>query len=426
MKRIYNERFQESYIEETLDNGLKVILWEKKDFAKSFFMMATPLGALDLNQHSSQKEYRFPAGIAHFLEHKMFEDEEKDVMDLFAEMGANVNAFTSYSETAYYFSTANNPEKPLNLLLDFVQELNISEESVEKEKGIIIQELEMYQQMSEVRIINETFGCLFNEHPLIYDIGGDRDSVSSTTKQQLEECYALNYHPSKMILVGVTGKDSEKILDLIKANQANKKFAKVEHVERDQYNEPKQVNKKSHTLSMDISVPKVTVSFKMPGNKNAFERNRKEWCYKMLFDLYFSSLNPEYQRWIDEEIINPSFSFEIDLGADYGLLLFYSESEKTDEFEAIIFDTLKNIETIEESMLEKLRNRYFGISINALNDHKQIAVSFMRNYFAGLDFFEALEVVESIDANDLLTCLSEIDFDNYTKVIIEPNSNNGN
>lgn len=424
MKRIHNERFQESYIEETLDNGLKVKLWEKKDFAKSFFMMATPLGALDLNQSSEDKEYSFPAGIAHFLEHKMFEDEEKDVMDVFVEMGANVNAFTSYSETAYYFSTANDPIKPLNLLLDFVQQLNISEESVEKEKGIIIQELEMYMQMSEVRIINETFASLFNEHPLIYDIGGDRDTVSSTTKQQLEECYALNYHPSKMILVGVSGEDCEKLLEVIKANQAQKQFPDVAHVERKKYNEPLQVNKPFHKLSMDISIPKVTVSFKMRGNENTYERNRKEWCYKMLFDLYFSSLNPEYQTWIDEEIINQSFSFEIDLGADYGLLLFYTESEKTDEFERIIFETLKKIETIEDSALENLRNRYFGISINALNDHKQIAVTFMRNYFSGLDFFESLEVVETIKADDLLTSLAEIDFENYTKVIIEPSSKN--
>lgn len=425
MNRIYNERFQESYIEETLDNGLKVILWEKKDFAKSFFMMATPLGALDLNQTSADKEYHFPAGIAHFLEHKMFEDEDKDVMDLFSEMGANVNAFTSYSETAYYFSTANDPIKPLHLLLDFVQQLNISEESVEKEKGIIIQELEMYQQMSEVRIINETLASLFHEHPLIYDIGGDRESVSSTTKQQLEECYKLNYHPSKMILVGVSGQDSEQLLEEIKKNQAKKTFTKVASVKRKTYNEQKAVKVKEHELSMDISIPKVTVSFKMQGMEDAYERNRKEWCFKMLFDLFFSSLNPQYQKWIDEQIINPSFSFEIDLGSDYGLIMFYSETDKIEQFEAIIFDTLKSIDNIKEEMLCNLRNRYFGISINSLNDHKQIAVTFMRNYFTGLDFFEALEVVESIKSEDLLKVVNEIDFDNYTKVIIKPNSYNG-
>ncbi|NBK97021.1 MAG: insulinase family protein [Erysipelotrichia bacterium] len=425
MNKIVNERFHESYIEETLDNGLKVILWEKKDFAKSFFLMATPLGALDLNQVSEQQEYHFPAGIAHFLEHKMLEDETQDVMDVFAKMGANVNAFTSYSETAYYFSTANDPIPPLNLLLDFVQSLNISEASVEKEKGIIIQELEMYQQMSEVRIINETLSSLFTLHPLIHDIGGDKKSVNATTKVQLEQCYALNYHPSKMILIGVSGKDSKELLDVIKANQAKKTFPAVAHVERKKYEEPNYVKCKEHKIQMEVSIPKVTISFKMKGNANSEQRNRDEWCYKMLFDLYFSSLNPNYQKWIDEEIINPAFSFEIDLGSDYGMLMFYGESEKIEAFEKMIFDTLQQIEQIDEKALETLRHRYFGVSINALNDHKQIAVTYMRNYFANLDFFEAIEVVETIKAEDLIVALKNIDLDNYSKVVIEPIVQNG-
>lgn len=424
MKRVYNERFKEAYLEETLDNGLKVILWEKKDFAKSFFLMATPLGALDLNQCSENQKYHFPAGIAHFLEHKMFEDEDKDVMDVFSKMGANVNAFTSYNETAYYFSTTHDPYDALNLLLDFVQQLNISEESVEKEKGIIIQELEMYQQMSEMRIINETYASLFKNHPLIYDIGGDRDSVNAITKSQLEECYALNYHPSKMILVGVSSEDSLALLDTIKKNQAAKTFADVAYVKRKTYLEPIQVNKKHHELKMDISVPKMTVTFKLSGNENAAERNAQEWCYKMLFDLYFSSLNPAYQDWIDKEIINPSFSFEIDLGNDYGLLMFYSETAKTSEFNNIILNTLKQIKEIKEDELDHLRKRYFGMNINALNDHKQIAVSFMHSYFTDLDFFEGLEVVERIKATDLLDALHKINLANYTTVIIKPNSSN--
>ena len=128
-----NKRYQESYVEETLDNGLHVVLWQKPDYAKSLFMMATPLGALDMKQKDENgKEYDFPAGIAHFLEHKMFEMEDGDVMDLFSNMGANVNAFTSYTETVYYFSTTADVIQPLHLLLDFVQDLSITKESLEK------------------------------------------------------------------------------------------------------------------------------------------------------------------------------------------------------------------------------------------------------------------------------------------------------
>ncbi len=423
MNKIENTRYQETYVEETLDNGLHVVLWQKPDFEKSFFLMATPLGALDLIQEMNGKEIAFPAGIAHFLEHKMFEDEnDLDVMDQFAQMGANVNAFTSYSETAYYFSTASDPVAPLHLLLDFVQTLSISEESVEKEKGIIIQELEMYQQMSEMRILNETLASLFHTHPLKYDIGGDNESVSSTTKQQLEDCYHFNYHPSNMLLVGVSAKDPKELLEEIKSNQNNKQFSEKVKIKRKNYEEVSSVARKQHTFAMDISVPKTTISFKMEGIRDVVERSKKEWAYKLLFDLYFSTLNPNYQRWIDEEIINTSFSFEIDFGSDYGLLLFYGETEKVDQFEEIIVTTLQTIQNIEDEALASLKNRYFGMNVNALNDHKQIAITFMRNYFSDIDFFQALEVVDSITSKDIMLALKEIDLDNRCKVIIQPSA----
>ena len=127
MKTIRNERYQESYDVETLDNGLRVVIWHKPGYARSLFMMATPLGAMDIcqvDEHGTQCVY--PAGIAHFLEHKMFEKKDRDVMDDFSRMGASVNAFTSYGETAYYFSTSEDVREPLNLLLDFVQDLDIT------------------------------------------------------------------------------------------------------------------------------------------------------------------------------------------------------------------------------------------------------------------------------------------------------------
>ncbi len=424
MKEIYNERFQERYYTEILDNGLQVVLWQKPDFEKSFFLMATPLGALDLNQEGEGKTYCFPAGIAHFLEHKMFEDEDKDVMEFFAKMGANVNAFTSYHETAYYFSSTKDPKEPLNLLLDFVQELKITEKSVEKEKGIIIQELEMYQQMSDARIINETLQALYKEHPLIYDIGGDAESVTAITKSQLEQCYNLNYHPSRMVLIGVSGSDPETLMETIKENQSKKPFVPITKVKRKEYQEQIQVYEKKRQIFMDVSIPKINLSFKMEGIADAHERNRMEWCYKMLFDLYFTSLNPKFQSWLDEEIINDSFYFEIDFGSDYGLIMFYSETNKINQFKDMIFNVLRQIDDIDENKLSLLRKRYFGQNINALNDHKKIAVNYMRNYFAGLDFFSSLEVVENIQKQDLLDAVKRIQRNHYSEVVIYPNASN--
>ena len=159
MKKHYNERYDETYFEETLDNGLRVVIWYKPNFQNSQFLFATPYGALDFKQKDALGNViEFPSGIAHFLEHKMFESKQGDVMELFSQLGANVNAFTSYNETVYYFSTTNKEVKQeLNFLLDFVQSLEITEASVEKEKGIIIQELNMYLQMPDSRLLFESF-----------------------------------------------------------------------------------------------------------------------------------------------------------------------------------------------------------------------------------------------------------------------------
>ena len=153
MKKIVNERYQETRFEETLENGLHVILWQKKDYVKSMFMMVTPLGAMDMKQvDENGKEYHFPAGIAHFLEHKLFEDEQgRDVTLDFVKLGADVNAFTTLEKTTYYFSTLDHFEESLELLLKFTSSFTSSEDAVNHEKRIIEQEINMYQDDPDYR-----------------------------------------------------------------------------------------------------------------------------------------------------------------------------------------------------------------------------------------------------------------------------------
>lgn len=407
MKKIVNERYKESYVEETLSNGLHVVLWQKPDYQKSLFMMATPLGALDIEQVDSKgNNYRFPAGIAHFLEHKMFETKEGDIMEEFSKMGANVNAFTSYTETVYYFTCASDVEKPLNLLLDFVQELNISEASVEKEKGIIIQELNMYKQMSDSRLLNETYASLFSKHPLRYDIGGDDKSVSSTTVEDLRNCYHLNYHPQRMVLVGVCSDDPKRIMEIIRKNQEGKHFEPIEAVKRKEFIEPKNTNREIYTFSMDIQTPKVSLSYKLDGIEDVKKRIYAEWCIRMMIDSVFSSLNPEYQDWIDQGIINDFVGGDIDFGKDYGVLMFCGETEKRKEFYSLIESVVERISKgdIQEDVLQQLKRRYFGQTIRSLNSFDDIAITFVRNYFDQTDFFVSLDILDKICLEDIKEC----------------------
>lgn len=423
MKKINNERYQENYVEETLDNGLHVVLWQKPDYERSLFMMATPLGALDMKQQDEQGNvYEFPAGIAHFLEHKMFEMEEGDVMDMFSQMGANVNAFTSYTETAYYFSTTEDVIKPLHLLLDFVQSLHVTKESVEKEKGIIIQELNMYKQMSDQRLLMETFSSLYHHHPLRYDIGGDSESVTSITLEQLNECYHLNYHPSTMILVGVSAKDPAILLEEIKKNQEKKHFEPIRNVKRQMIEEPVDPARKEYDFAMDISMPKLSIAYKMTGRSNIYERVKTEWSIRMILDAYFSSLNHEYQSWLDAGIINDFVGSEVDLGKDYGMMMFYGETVKKEEFLSLVKDIVHRIKEngISADILEQLKKRYFGQSLRSLNSFDDIAITMVRNYFDHSDFFQSMDVLYDITMEDIASACEMIDETNFCIVELLP------
>ena len=421
MKEIKNKRFNETYVEEVLENGLHVVLWQKPQYKKSNFVFATPFGGRDSKQIDEKGEiHTYPHGVAHFLEHKMFEKEGLDVMEEFSAMGANVNAFTSYNETAFYFSTTNNPIQPLHLLLDFVQELTISEASVEKEKGIIIQELEMYKQMSDSRLFSEAFESIFVDHPLKNDIGGTADSVNAITYDILHECYQLNYHPSKMILVGVSAQDPKLLLAEIKKNQAKKTFEKVHQANRLTYKEPLGVAKTNQIIQMDISTNKVADIYKFNGIIDSVKANKIDWCLTLLLDMTFTSLSKEYQTWLDQEIINDSFGYGVEIGPDYGALIFTNETNKADAFFTMIQEQLKVMDTFDERLLEQLKHRYFGANINSLNSFEAISIGFMRMFFNDIDFFESLEVIESITKDDLMEAYQLINIQNHSKIVIEP------
>lgn len=424
MKHIENERYRESYDREILANGLEVILWHKEGYEKSLFMMVTPFGALDLIQKNGQGTMiHHPRGIAHFLEHKMFAMHGEDVMNRFSAMGANVNAFTSYQETAYYASTSGDPRKPLNLLLDFVQELDIDEASVEKEKGIIISELHMYQEMSDQRLLMETYASLYQKHPLRYDIGGDDESVAATTLAQLYQCYEWNYHPSRMVLVCVSGHDSKELLAIIRENQERKQFAPPLAIHSCTEREPKEVARTNYEFTMDVSHPKCCVAYKLAGVEEPYERLRHEWSLRFLLDATFSSLNPHYQSWLDAGIINDYCGCDVDLGKDVGSLLFYSETKQQEKFIDLCAKCMEQMSKgeISDALLAQLKKRYYAQSIRAMNSFHDIAISFVRCRFIGVDYFKTLDQLYHLQANDLRLAASLLQDSSRAIVRLSPN-----
>lgn len=420
MKMTLNKRFNEVLFEQIISSGLRVVVIHKPGYVGSSALLATPFGGMHTKLRDSNGGIiEILPGSAHFLEHKLFESEEGDILTAFTEIGASVNAFTSYEETVYYFSTSNDIEVPLNMLLDFVSDLRISEESVEKEKGIIIQELRMYAQMPDARLVHETYRSFFVEHPYSNDIGGTESSVMAISKEHLTMCYQLNYHPQRMLLVVATGDEPDRIFDIAEKNHQHKTFSSATTMESEKIEEPSMVYRRNFEFSLDVESVKSTVTYKFSHTYDSEpERKAAEWSLRLLLDATFSTLNPEYQQWMDQGLISDFFGFEADIGDGYGLVMFYNETADAAQFENFL-DRQLQMASISEDTAEQLKRRYLGQALRSLNDLEDMAISFIRASFAGADYFDSLTWVEKITLDDIENVRKLIDLSNKCTVSVK-------
>ena len=420
MKKIHNDFFDEDFYIEKLDNGLEVVIFNKKEFLTTACAFATSYGALNTDEVLDDKEYHFHPGVAHFLEHKLFESEDKNIFEEFSNMGCNVNAFTSYHETVYYFSTTNKEIKePLNLLLDFVQKLDITDENVEKEKGIICQELAMYMQNPDSRLLQETYRSLYHNYPLKYDIGGDETSVNAISKDELDLCYKINYHPNNMVLLIVSPLDVNYLMDIVKENQSKKHFDKQKDVKTLLIDEDDSVVRKEFSFEMDINKPKHVYALKLkPNFKDSDDIVYKQWCLDLYLKAYFSSINKDYQEWLNKGLINDYFGYEVDFDKDYAYILFYNESEE-DNIKELIDNELKK-DLITEEILTSIKRRYIGNSFDTLNDVESFDTGYVRDYVNGIDYFKSIEILTHISLDDLKAVFKGFDYSNYALIHILP------
>lgn len=388
-----------------LENGLKLFVIQKHDYQSSGFYLGFPFGSFDLEQRINDELKSFPSGVAHFLEHKLFENPGGiDIMQRFSHLSASVNAFTSYNETVYYFSSSKKSlQKPLNLLLDFVQNLSISEASVKKEKGIITQELRMYKQMPEQRLMAETYTSLYHNHPIRLDIGGTEESVNMTQVSDLTLAYRLNYHPSNSILVCVTSLHADQIYQWVKANQDLKKFELAHKLERVIDLEPLEVVRPYHHFEMDVQASKITYAFKLSDYSNDPMANiQKEWQYRLFLELVFSPSNPNYEKWMESNRIAEYFGYEVEINRDYGFVMFYGENEDENDFVDLIRSNLASDLQAFERAFELLKRRYYAQMLRTFDDQDDYAISLLRAHFSGVELMDSIEILKSIEFKDIL------------------------
>lgn len=259
MIKKHYEQLNETIYTATLSNGLSVTLLPKNEFHKTYGLFTTKYGSID-NQfvpRDGKQLTLVPDGIAHFLEHKMFEKKDGDVFNVFGKLGASANAFTSFTQTSYLFSSTTNVDENIETLLDFVQEPYFTKETVEKEKGIISQEIQMYEDEPDWRLFFGILGNMYPKHPLHIDIAGTVESIKDITAELLHESYNTFYHPSNMNLFIVGKMNPEEMMELIKSNQAKKSFSEVTEIERYFPEETVDDIKPFDSIKMAIKRPKV-------------------------------------------------------------------------------------------------------------------------------------------------------------------------
>lgn len=425
MKQVLYEEVNETLYNSTLDNGLNVFLLPKKEFFKTFGIFMTNYGSIDRTFIPIDRDEKItvPDGIAHFLEHKLFEKEDEDIFTKFLQQGASPNAFTSFTKTAYYFSTTKLVEQNVETLLDFVQDPYFSDESVEKEKGIIGQEIIMYDDQPDWQVYMGTVKNMFHHHPVNIDIAGTIQSINLITKEDLYTCYNTFYHPSNMTLFVIGNFDHEAVFEVIQQNQAKKTFQKAKKIVRYLPDEPANVAREESVIHLPVSIPKVSIGIKESNEqleKEAFLK--REVIQSMLLDYFFSESGPFYEKLYDNELIDDTFNFSTTVENSFSFSLISSNSANPEQFSKRMKELLlstKNM-TITEQHLDVMKKKRMGQTLRAMNSLDYTAIQYVQYHYVDVDLFQKNAFIQSLTVDEVNDFLQNwIDEEKLTVCTIE-------
>ena len=405
-KKLY-ERIGEEVFHTTLPNGLPVYIVPKKGFLRKYALFATCYGGMDMRFEKDGQWLDTPAGIAHYLEHKMFDTEEGNALQELAKNGAEPNAFTSNAITCYYFDATEKFYESLEILLSFVSIPYFTDESVQKEQGIIGQEIGMIEDNPEWQVYKQLMQALYHTSPARTPVAGSVESISHITAQTLYECHKAFYTPANMCLEVVGDVKPERIIAA--ANQILP--AKSGPLIRRDYGAEEELTAAEHFVSaaMEVSMPTFLVGFKCPPQHGGETQHRFTAIGELACDVLMGESSPLYARLYAEGLINGSFGAAFDLlpGASY----VYAGGDSKDPqavAEAILAEAQRLVsQGVDGDYYRRVVNANFGAALKALNSFESIAVSMAEGCFQGYDPYRFPEVYDSITVEDVLDFLRQ-------------------
>ncbi len=408
MQVIENLKVKEKLYIEKLENGLTVMIIPKTGIQKKYIIWGTNYGSNDSEfvVPGEEQVTRVPNGVAHFLEHKLFEQENgTNSLDTLTALGVNANAYTTNDHTAYLYECTDNFYEALDEFMDYVQHPYFTDENVEKEKGIIGQEIMMYDDYPDWRVYLNTMQAMYHNNPIKIDITGTIETISKIDKEILYKCYNTFYNPANMALVVAGDFKPEEILEEIKKRLVDKKSSAS--IKRIYPEEPESIVQEKIEQKLEVSQPLYTIGIKEVKEKNAIESKneaiRKCIAMEILLTLLFGRSSELYQELYKEGVLFGAPSLDYEYGKNYAHVLITGQSPNPEKLYERFKQQVRKFKQngINESDFERIKKTIYGRYVKEYNDVQDIARMFLADYFKGINSFDYLEEIDGVNVEYL-------------------------
>lgn len=390
----------------THDSGLRVVVVRKPGFSRTFGVFTTNYGSIDdrFVDPRTGAAMHVPDGVAHFLEHKMFEDERGDVSDRFSALGAMSNAFTSFTNTSYLFSTSSHELECLDLLLDFVQEPYFTPELVKKEQGIIGQEIRMYDDDPSWRIYFGLLQALFSEHPVRINIAGTEESIARIDPDVLFACHRAFYRPANMVLTLVGAIDPAAATARIDADLAQRRDTWGGTAHRRKPFHDAAIRARAASLAMDVARSKLMLGFKEHElSSEGLAVERREIATNLVLELLFGRSSRTYERLYAQGLVDESFSAQYSGEFDFGFAAIGGDTDEPDRLEQELLRATEEFARNgpDRADLERIRRMSVGRFAGQFNSTESVALGFASASMRDLTPFDSLQLLRAITPEEV-------------------------
>ena len=414
MQIIENSKVKEKLYIEKLENGLTVMIIPKVNIQKKYMIWATNFGSIDNKfiAPNEKEETVIPDGVAHFLEHKMFEQPNgTNSLDTLTALGVNANAYTSTDHTSYLFECTDNFYPALDELMDYVQTPYFTDENVEKEKGIIGQEIKMYDDYPQWEVYMNAIRNMYKNSPIAIDIAGSIESISKINKEVLYKCYNTFYNPSNMVMCFAGDFEPEKLLEDVKKRL--KPIEKHGEIKRIYPEEPQEIVKEETTKQMEVSMPIFVIGIKDSLNdKNCSSSSivKKHIAIEILLNMLIGKSSKLYKELYESELITGEPYLEYEFSKQYAHIAITGQSNNPKEVLKKLQEEIQNMKNkeIDIEHFKRIKNMIYGNYVKEYDDVAEICRMFIADYIKGINSFEYIEDYQQVTPEYTKQVLDEV------------------